>query len=65
MYHQRWTVLRQPLRKPPGSERDYTKEAEGTYYAIALIEGNIIGLVRLRFVKERVRSIAQILSCTS
>jgi len=69
MYHQRWTVLRQPLGKPPGSERDRADEAEGTYYAIAsgserssiaLIEGNIIGSARLRLIKEGVGSIAYV-----
>jgi hypothetical protein len=25
MYHQRWTVLRQPLGKLPGNERDHER----------------------------------------
>lgn len=60
MYQQRWTVLRQPLGKPPGSERDRADEAEGTYNAIALLAGNIIGSARLRLIKEGVGSIAYV-----
>jgi len=60
MYHQRWTVLRQPLGKPPGSERDRADEAEGTYYAIALIEGKIIGSARLRLFEKGIGSIAYV-----
>jgi ribosomal protein S18 acetylase RimI-like enzyme len=60
MYHQRWIVLRQPLGKPPGSERDRADEAEGTYYAIALIEGKIIGSARLRLFEKGIGSIAYV-----
>jgi len=69
MYQQWWTVLRQPLGKPLGSERDRADEAEGTYYAIAkgkwlrhiaLIEGKIIGSARLRLFEKGVGSIAYI-----
>ncbi|NBD18395.1 MAG: GNAT family N-acetyltransferase [Cyanobacteria bacterium] len=69
MYYQRWTVLRQPLGKSPGSERDRADEAEGTYYAIAkgkwlrhiaLIEGKIIGSARLRLFEKGIGSIAYV-----
>ncbi len=60
MYQQRWVVLRQPLGKPLGSERDRADEAPGSYYAIALWQNQVIGSARLRLFEGGIGSIAYV-----
>jgi len=60
MYQQRWLVLRQPLGKPFGSERDRADEAQGSYYAIALGDNQVIGSARLRLFDGGIATIAYV-----
>lgn len=60
MYYQRWSVLRQPLGKPLGSEQDRFDGKKGSDYAIALTEKKIVGSARLRLLEPETGSIAYV-----
>ncbi|MEM1170683.1 MAG: GNAT family N-acetyltransferase [Cyanobacteria bacterium P01_H01_bin.35] len=60
MYYQRWLVLRKPINKERGTEKDEYDNDYSCLYFIAVFQEQIIGSARLRELSTELGSIAYI-----
>ncbi|MGD1716585.1 GNAT family N-acetyltransferase [Dapis sp. BLCC M172] len=58
MYYQRWLVLRKPINKERGTEKDEYDDDNYSLHFIAVCEEQIIGSARLRQLSTELGSIA-------